>query len=69
MLPDRIFYPLAGLLAVALIALASVYPQGQGARSPKPFGHATWMQTRPKKPPASGKPAAPSDKVQLKGPF
>ncbi len=68
MLPDRVFYPLAALLAVALIALASVYPQGQGARSPKPFGHATWMETRPKKAPAANA-VAPSDKVQLKGPF
>jgi hypothetical protein len=69
MLPDRVFYPLAALLAVALIALASVYPQGQGARSPKPFGHATWMETRPKKPATPAKTAAPSDTVQLKGPF
>ncbi len=69
MLPDRVFYPLAALLAVALIALASVYPQGQGARSPKPFGHATWMETRPKKPPPAAKVVAPSDKAQLKGPY
>jgi len=69
MLPDRAFYPLAALLAVALIALASVYPQGQGARSPKPFGHATWMETRPKKPATPANTVAPSDKVQLKGPF
>ena len=69
MLPDRVFYPLAALLAVALIALASVYPQGQGARSPKPFGHATWMETRPKKPPAPANTVVPSDKAQLKGPF
>jgi hypothetical protein len=69
MLPDRVFYPLAALLAVAAIALASVYPQGQGARSPKPFGHATWMQTHPKKPPGPVKDPAPSDRAQLKGPF
>jgi hypothetical protein len=69
MLPDRAFYPLAAVLAVALIALASVYPQGQGARSPKPFGHATWMETRHKKPTPSAKAPAPSDVVQLKGPF
>lgn len=69
MLSDRIFYPCAALLAVALIALASVYPQGQGARSPKPFGHATWLETHPKKPVAPTKGPAPSDKVQLKGPF
>lgn len=39
MLPDRIFYPLVlGAFAV-LIALALVWPQGQGAPSPAPFGH------------------------------
>ncbi len=40
MLPDRVFYPLFLLVAAALIALAMVWPQGEGARSPKPFGHA-----------------------------
>jgi hypothetical protein len=69
MLSDRTFYPLAALFAVALIALASVYPQGQGARSPRPFGHATWMETRPKKPPAAANAVAPADKAQLKGPL
>jgi hypothetical protein len=66
-MPDRVFYPLAALFAVGLIALGSVYPQGQGARSPKPFGHATWAQTHPKAPPKL--PAtAPSEKAKLKGP-
>lgn len=37
MIPDRLFYPLAVLLAAALIGLALVWPQGQGAPSPKPF--------------------------------
>ena len=68
-MPDRLFYPLAAFWAVALIWLASVYPQGQGARSPKPFGHATWAQTHPKKPPAAPGAVAPSDKAKLKGPF
>ena len=36
---DRVFFSLAGLLAVLLIALAAVAPQGLGARSPGPFGH------------------------------
>ncbi len=40
-MPDRVFYPLAVLLAAGLIALASVYPQGIGARSPGRFGHET----------------------------
>jgi hypothetical protein len=38
---DRVFFPIAALLALGLIALASVYPQGIGARSPRPFGHET----------------------------
>lgn len=40
MIPDRFFYPLAALVIAALIGLAMVYPQGQGAPSPKPFR--TW---------------------------
>lgn len=36
---DKIFYPLAALIAVALIALSLVWPQGLGKVSPKPFGH------------------------------
>ncbi len=36
---DRLFYPLALLAAVAMIALALVWPQGMGATSPAPFGH------------------------------
>ena len=44
MTPDRIFYPLAALVAAGLIALAMVYPQGQGMRSPAPFGHAPEAQ-------------------------
>jgi hypothetical protein len=36
---DRIFYPLAALIALAMISLALVWPQGTGIRSPGPFGH------------------------------
>lgn len=36
----KIFYPAAALIALLLIALSFVWPQGQGARSPAPFGHA-----------------------------
>ncbi|MDP9103391.1 MAG: hypothetical protein M3N05_05225 [Pseudomonadota bacterium] len=67
-MPDRIFYPLAALVAVGLIALGGVYPQGQGARSPKPFGHATWAETHPKKAPKPAAPGTASDQVKLKGP-
>ncbi len=70
MLPDRVFYPLAALLAMLLIALASVYPQGIGARSPKPFGHKTFAQDQ-----AEAAARAPKEKPkaidpnQLKGPL
>lgn len=39
-MPDSIALPALALLAAGLIALAMVWPQGQGARSPAPFGHA-----------------------------
>jgi hypothetical protein len=51
MLPDRVFFPLVVLTAALLIALAMVWPQGMGAPSPKPFGHAP-------EPAASAMPAA-----------
>ena len=38
---DASFFGLSAAAAIALIALALVFPQGEGARSPKPFGHAT----------------------------
>ena len=37
---DRLFFTLAGVVALCLISLALVWPQGLGARSPAPFGHA-----------------------------
>ncbi|MBP2157512.1 MULTISPECIES: hypothetical protein [Asticcacaulis] len=40
MLPDKIFYPAAAVIAIVLIAISFVWPQGLGAPSPKPFGHA-----------------------------
>ncbi|HWA61471.1 MAG TPA: hypothetical protein VG939_08850 [Caulobacteraceae bacterium] len=36
---DRIALPLLALIAIAMVALAFVWPQGQGRRSPPPFGH------------------------------
>jgi len=38
-MPDAIAYPLIGLITAGVVALALVWPQGEGARSPKPFGH------------------------------
>jgi hypothetical protein len=34
---DRTFFSLAALIAILMIALATVAPQGLGARSPGPF--------------------------------
>ena len=42
---DRVLFPLMGLAAVLMIALALVWPQGLGARSPGPFGHTPVQQT------------------------
>jgi hypothetical protein len=36
---DRFFYPLTIALTAGMILLALVWPQGQGQRSPAPFGH------------------------------
>ncbi len=40
LLDDRIFYPLAVIVAGLLIAFSVVWPQGEGKPSPVPFGHA-----------------------------
>jgi hypothetical protein len=52
---DRVFFSVMGLAAGLMIALALVWPQGIGARSPGPFGHAPVKQgpakVRPKGPP------------------
>ena len=37
---DRLYLPLLGLATAAAIAIALVWPQGLGDRSPAPFGHA-----------------------------
>lgn len=42
---DRFFMPILGLIALALIALSLVWPQGYGARSPAPFGSTPIQQT------------------------
>ncbi|MBX3480891.1 MAG: hypothetical protein KF842_10870 [Caulobacter sp.] len=36
---DRYFYPLAAAVILGMVLLALVWPQGQGAPSPPPFGH------------------------------
>jgi hypothetical protein len=36
-MPDAVAYPLIGLVAAGLIAVAAVWPQGEGVMSPGPF--------------------------------
>ncbi|MDB5446201.1 MAG: hypothetical protein JWQ97_1518 [Phenylobacterium sp.] len=42
---DRLYLPFLALASAAAIALALVWPQGLGARSPGPFGHTPEQQT------------------------
>ncbi len=60
---DRFFFPLVALSVVGMLALALVFPQGEGARSPGPFGHETTADAaarQPKLRPAIAKPKKPS---------
>ncbi len=58
---DRLFFPLAALLALAMIAVALVWPRGMGATHPS-FAHPLTLpapvpgpvaEPRPKKKPAA----------------
>ena len=74
---DAVFFTLAGLLAAVMIALALVWPQGLGMRSPAPFGHAVVSEqldtptpaaaapraTVPSAPLSTSEPAAPANAV------
>jgi hypothetical protein len=42
---DRLILPALALIALVMIALALVWPQGLGARSPGAFGHTPVQQT------------------------
>lgn len=42
---DRLYLPILGVAAAFAIALAMVWPQGLGDRSPPPFGHTPVQQT------------------------
>ncbi len=42
---DRLYLPLLSFAAIAAIALALVWPQGLGDRSPEPFGHEPVQRT------------------------
>jgi hypothetical protein len=44
---DRLFFPLLALVVLAMVALAAVWPQGLGLRSPPPFGHAPAAASKP----------------------
>jgi hypothetical protein len=51
---DRFFFPLVALIALALILLSLVWPQGTGAPSPAPFGHPLApMHQDPPRPPGA----------------
>ena len=59
---DRVFFSLCALVAIGLIALALVWPQGLGARSPERFGRPL-AQPAPLPPgtaPAAKQPATPA---------
>ena len=62
---DRLFFSLAALATAAMIALALVWPQGLGARSPGPFGHETEAARLAREGP--GQPPAKAQEAQLKG--
>ena len=42
---DRFYLPFLGIAAAAAVALALVWPQGLGDRSPAPFGHEPVQRT------------------------
>lgn len=42
---DRLYLPILGCAAALAIALAMVWPQGLGDRSPAPFGHEPIQRT------------------------
>jgi hypothetical protein len=47
---DRAFFSLVALAVVAMVALSMVFPQGEGRRSPGPFGHATTAELKARQP-------------------
>jgi hypothetical protein len=55
---DRLWFSIAAAIAVLMIGFAAVWPQGFGARSPGPFGHAVIVPTPPQKPAGPTAPGA-----------
>ena len=47
---DRVFFSLTALAIVAMVALALVFPQGDGRHSPAPFGHETTAEVQARQP-------------------
>jgi hypothetical protein len=61
---DRLFFPLVALIALALVALSLVWPQGLGAPSPAPFGHPLAPMRQDPSPPPGARPAQPAADTQ-----
>jgi hypothetical protein len=47
---DRLFFPIVAVVVLAMIALAAVWPQGLGRRSPPPFGFSPPVAAPPSHP-------------------
>lgn len=65
-MPDRIALPLIALTYAGLIALGMVWPQGQGAVSPPPFGQPLAPMAQPEVRPAPGVPSKPEPKPPVR---
>jgi hypothetical protein len=65
-MPDRIALPLLVLIAAAMIGLALVWPQGQGAESPPPFGQPLAPMAQPTAPRAPSVPVKSEPKPSIR---
>jgi hypothetical protein len=71
-MPDSLALSVIAIVAAGLVALALVWPQGQGARSPAPFGRPLAaieqplppIKAKPETLRGPHKPAAPSPRAQ-----
>ena len=61
---DRLYMPFLALVAAAVIALAMVWPQGQGALSPPPFGHPVTAPPPPSATPGAAPALRPAEAAQ-----
>ena len=60
---DRLFFTVCAVASVLMVALALVWPQGLGKRSPRPFGHRPVYQVQ-----AEAEAAAAAAKAKAKAP-